>query len=42
MGSWIFLPHELHRILVGQYEIRYEIKGEIIYVLRVEHTREER
>lgn len=37
-----FLPHELRRILVGQYEIRYEIKGEIIYVLRVWHTREGR
>ncbi|HEX7764549.1 MAG TPA: type II toxin-antitoxin system RelE/ParE family toxin [Cellvibrio sp.] len=37
-----FLPREVRRILVGQYEIRYEINGGIIYVLRVWHTREER
>jgi len=36
-----FLPRELRRILVGHYEIRYEIKGDIIYVLRIWHTREE-
>lgn len=37
-----FLPREVRRILAGRYELRYEIKGEIIYVLRVWHTREER
>lgn len=37
-----FLPQEVRRILVGQYEIRYAINGEIIYILRVWHTREER
>lgn len=37
-----FLPRELRRILVGQYEIRYEIKDDIIYVLRIWHTRETR
>lgn len=29
-----FEPREVRRILVGQYEIRYEIRDEIIYVLR--------
>jgi len=37
-----FLSQEVRRILVGQYEIRYAIHGEIIYILRVWHTREER
>ncbi len=39
-----FDPHiyEVRRILVGEYEIRYEIRGAMIYVLRLWHTREER
>ena len=37
-----FESREVRRILVGEYEIRYEIQGSIIYVLRLWHTREER
>lgn len=37
-----FEPREVRRILVGHYEIRYEIQESIIYVLRLWHTREER
>jgi plasmid stabilization system protein ParE len=37
-----FEPREVRRLLVGQYEMRYEISGEIIYVLRLWHTREDR
>jgi plasmid stabilization system protein ParE len=37
-----FEPREVRRILAGQYEIRYEIQGETIYVLRLWHTRENR
>ncbi|MFZ5509020.1 MAG: type II toxin-antitoxin system RelE/ParE family toxin [Pseudomonadota bacterium] len=37
-----FEPREVRRILVGQYEIRYEIQDETIYVLRLWHTRENR
>ncbi len=37
-----FAPREVLRLLVGQYEIRYEIQGTTIYVLRLWHTREER
>lgn len=37
-----FEPREVRRILVGEYEIRYEIQGPIIYVLRLWHTREDR
>lgn len=37
-----FDPREVHRIIVGHYEIRYEIRESIIYVLRLWHTREDR
>lgn len=33
---------ETRRIFVGHYEIRYELRGEDIRVLRIFHTREER
>lgn len=34
-----FEPREIRRILVGEYEVRYEILDSIIYVLRLWHTR---
>ncbi|MDP2240134.1 MAG: type II toxin-antitoxin system RelE/ParE family toxin [Burkholderiales bacterium] len=37
-----FEPREVRRILVGHYEMRYEIQESIIYVLRLWHTREKR
>lgn len=37
-----FAPREVRRILVGHYEMRYEIQASIIHVLRLWHTREER
>ena len=37
-----FDPREVRRILVGHYEMRYEIQGHTIYVLRLWHTREDR
>jgi plasmid stabilization system protein ParE len=37
-----FNPREVRRILVGSYEMRYEIQGDILYVLRIWHTRENR
>jgi plasmid stabilization system protein ParE len=37
-----FEPREVRRILVGHYELRYEIQGPMIYVLRLCHTREDR
>lgn len=37
-----FEPREVRRILVGQYEMRYEIQGDTVYVLRLWHTREDR
>ncbi len=37
-----FDPREVRRILVGDYEMRYEIQNSTIYILRVWHTREQR
>jgi plasmid stabilization system protein ParE len=37
-----FKPREVRRILVGRYEMRYEIEASTIYVLRLWHTREDR
>lgn len=37
-----FGPREVRRILVGHYEIRYEIQASTLYVLRLWHTREDR
>ncbi len=37
-----FEPREVRRVLVGHYEIRYEIRESSIYVLRLWHTRERR
>ncbi len=35
-------PREVRRILVGHYEMRYEIHESTVYVLRLWHTRENR
>jgi len=35
-------PREVRRIIVANYEIRYEIREAVIYVLRLWHTREQR
>jgi plasmid stabilization system protein ParE len=37
-----FAPREVRRILVGHYELRYEIQDQGLYVLRLWHTREDR
>jgi len=37
-----FELREVRRILVGQYEMRYEIQESTIYVLRLWHTRADR
>ena len=37
-----FDPREVRRLLVGHYEMRYEIQESTLYVLRLWHTREER
>lgn len=37
-----FEPRDVRRLLVGHYEMRYEIRKSTIYILRLWHTREER
>ena len=37
-----FEPREVRRLLVGQYEMRYEIQASTIFMLRLWHTREAR
>lgn len=37
-----FAPRDVRRILVGRYEMRYEVQGSTLYVLRLWHTREDR
>ncbi|MGO1076889.1 type II toxin-antitoxin system RelE/ParE family toxin [Inquilinus sp. CA228] len=37
-----FEPREVRRILVGRTEMRYEIQGSTVYILRLWRTREDR
>ena len=37
-----FRPREVRRIFVGRYELRYEVSGSTLYVLRLWHGREDR
>lgn len=37
-----FTPHEVRRVFVMDYELRYEIIDTTLYVLRLWHTREDR
>lgn len=37
-----FEAREVRRILVGEYELRYEILDSVVYALRLWHTRESR
>ena len=37
-----FKPRDVRRWIVGDYELRYELTVDIIWILRIWHTREER
>ena len=37
-----FGAREVRRVLIGDYEVRYELKGQDVFVLRIFHTREDR
>jgi plasmid stabilization system protein ParE len=37
-----FVDRDVRRVLVQKYEIRYEVAGSDINVLRIFHTREDR
>lgn len=37
-----YAPRDVRRLLVGDYELRYELVGDLAVVLRLWHTREHR
>ncbi len=37
-----FEPREVRKILVADYEVRYEVTDSDIFILRIFHTREDR
>lgn len=37
-----FEPREVRRLLLGDYEMRYEIQNQMLYILRIWHTKEYR
>ncbi len=37
-----FTTREVRRFLIGHYEMRYDLTGNTLYVLRIWHTREHR
>lgn len=38
----VYAPREVRRIIVGHYEMRYEIAAGVIIILRIWHSREHR
>jgi plasmid stabilization system protein ParE len=44
MGKQVpnFSAREVRRLIVGEYEMRYEIAGQLLSILRIWHTREDR
>ncbi|MGH8705225.1 MAG: type II toxin-antitoxin system RelE/ParE family toxin [Burkholderiales bacterium] len=37
-----FAGREVRRVVIGDYEIRYELAGRDVFLLRIFHTREDR
>lgn len=37
-----YAPREMRRIIVSNYELRYEIVGDTVFIVRVWHCREDR
>ena len=37
-----FSPRDVRRLIIGDYELRYELTDEAIYILRLWHGREDR
>jgi plasmid stabilization system protein ParE len=37
-----FSPQEVRRLIIGHYELRYEVRQEMVLFLRLWHTREAR
>ncbi|WP_213539531.1 type II toxin-antitoxin system RelE/ParE family toxin [Nitrosospira sp. NRS527] len=36
-----FAPRDVRRVIVGDYEVRYEVVDSMIYILRLWHARED-
>ena len=37
-----YVPRNVRRLLIGEYELRYEVTETVLYVLRLWHTKEDR
>lgn len=37
-----FSPRDVRRVIIGDYELRYELSDKMIYILRLWHGREDR
>lgn len=37
-----FVDREVRRLIVGDYEMRYELQPDVVWILRLWHTREDR
>jgi plasmid stabilization system protein ParE len=37
-----FLPREVRHLVIGRYEMRYELQSNSVFILRIRHTREDR
>ena len=37
-----FAPRDVRRVIIGDYELRYELSDKMIYILRLWHGREDR
>ena len=37
-----YAPRNVRRLVIGDYEVRYEVTETVLYVLRLWHTREDR
>ena len=37
-----FAPRDVHRVIIGDYELRYELTDKTISILRLWHGREDR
>ena len=37
-----YAPRDVRHLIIGDYELRYEVTEDVIYILRLWHTREDR
>lgn len=37
-----FAPRDVHRLIIGDYEMRYERADDAVFIVRLWHTREDR